>query len=400
MQRVRGLLRVGTAGSIAHMATWPGNRYWFSADGRHAVAYRATSSIAVTVGEPIGPADGSHAAARDFVRYCEHLGMQPVFYTVRPEFVHALSADGRWASIVVGDDTLIDPRSFSMSGKRWKDVRTSMHRAERNGVRAVWTDWSRLSSSMRAQIAAIAGDWAARRQIPELQFTVGGIEQLKDGDVKLMLAIDAHGRIEAATSWMPNYRDGVVRGLTLDFMRRRPDSMNGATEFLIASTLLAAQRWDLEEVSLSIAPLASTAVGVARADRAVTAIARILEPAYGFASLATFKEKFQPTLRPVMMAYPDAFSLPAISLALGRMYLPDLSMREAVRLLGTCARSRAQTRGKLTARHIGQISMDHRGDAAMGQPQNGQFVSAGMGRLSLGWPERQVHAAASKAEPG
>jgi phosphatidylglycerol lysyltransferase len=58
-----------------------------------------------------------------------------------------------------------------------------------------------------------------------------------------------------------------------------------------------------------------------------------LEPVYGFQSLCRFKQKFQPELQTLVMAYADPFALPAIGTALARAYLPDLSLRQAVRFM-------------------------------------------------------------------
>ena len=63
-------------------------------------------------------------------------------------------------------------------------------------------------------------------------------------------------------------------------------------------------------------------------------VGHALEPVYGFRSLLAFKAKFQPEYRPLYLAYPDPAALPAIGLAIGRAYLPDLTARQSARLLG------------------------------------------------------------------
>jgi phosphatidylglycerol lysyltransferase len=64
-------------------------------------------------------------------------------------------------------------------------------------------------------------------------------------------------------------------------------------------------------------------------------LARTLEPAYGFASLFTFKAKFNPTYETIWLAYPDPIALPAIGNAIGRAYLPDANAKEYVALART-----------------------------------------------------------------
>lgn len=326
--RLKTLLRTGAGGSIAWMTTWAGNRTWFSEDGTHAIAYREGSGVALTVGEPVGQQEGAEEAARAFALQCDDLGLTPAFYAVRPEFAAALNAGGpAWAVIEVGEDTLIDPAGFTMRGRHWQDVRSSINRADRAGVRAVWTDWASLPIGQRSQIQAISEEWVADHRLPELGFTLGGLAELADREVRLMLAIGPGDRIEAVTSWLPTWERGELVGLTLDFMRRRADSMNGVMEFLIAAVIGNAKQRGMRFVSLSVAPLAGAeAADDDRLQRLLAGMAKRLEPAYGFRSLAAFKEKFQPEHRPQVLAFPDAVALPAISVAVARAYLPDLGL--------------------------------------------------------------------------
>lgn len=335
--RVRSLLRAGSTGSLAFMATWEGNRHWFAADGLHAVAYRVEAGIALTLGEPVGSDAGRVEAAREFAVFCDDQGWIPVFYATRPDFHRALRVGLPWAGVSIGEDTVIDTVAFSMKGKKWQDIRTSMNRATRAEIAAVWTRWQDLTLAQRSQIEAISEEWLTDRDLPEMGFTLGGLEQVKDQDVQLMLAVGPDARVQAVTSWLPSFEDGITTRLTLDFMRRRTDSMNGLMEFLIASTIVLAQERGIATVSLSVAPLTSSVPPeVATAlTKVLDRLAEVLEPAYGFRSLAAFKTKFAPRHDPVLMVYPDAVSMPAIAVALSRAYLPGLSVKAALRLMRT-----------------------------------------------------------------
>jgi phosphatidylglycerol lysyltransferase len=332
--RARTLLLEG-GGSIGHMALWDGNDYWFSADGRAALAYRVVSGVAITTGGPLGRPEFAAEAVRQFAVFCDDNGWIPVFYSVDSGFQAQFEAMG-WSTMVVAEETIVHPATFSTQGKSWQDVRSSINRAERLGVHAVWTTWAKLSLAHSAQIEAISESWVADKKLPELGFTLGGLDELRDPDVAVLIAVGDDEVVEAVTSWMPTYRDGEIVGWTLDFMRRRPGSMNGVMEFLIASAALLMQQRGIEFMSLSAAPLARRETAVEESDgtdRLLAFLARSLEPVYGFQSLFTFKQKFQPELTPMLMAYPDPLGLPAIGAALGRAYLPTLSVRQTMRFL-------------------------------------------------------------------
>lgn len=89
-------------------------------------------------------------------------------------------------------------------------------------------------------------------------------------------------------------------------------------------------------VSLSGAPLARLDRGEqpCALQRLLDMIASTMEPAYGVRSLLHFKAKFQPAYQPLYLAYPGPAALGSITAAIGRAYLPHLTSRQALRLLG------------------------------------------------------------------
>ncbi len=333
---VRDLLQRGGGGYLGQWATWKGNSYWFSDDGRASVAYRVLAGVAITTTEPIGDPAAARAAIGGFARFCDDHGWTPVFYAIHHGFVPTVKAMG-WHTMLVGEETVLRPADWSLAGKKRQDIRSSINRAERLGVTAVWTSYVDLSEAWRREIEAISNQWVARKRLPEMGFTLGSIDELRSPEVGLLLAVDADNRIIGVTSWMPSYRDGVIVGWTLDFMRRAAESMNGTMEFLIA---MAAERFrgeGAEFLSLSTAPLATAdadaGTSVTLTGRILARVGATMEPVYGFRSLFDFKRKFDPELHPIYLAYPDALGLPAIGLALVKAYLPMLSLRQGIRFV-------------------------------------------------------------------
>jgi phosphatidylglycerol lysyltransferase len=329
------ILRMGGGGSLSYWGTWEGNHYWFSPDGLAAVAYRVINGIAITTSEPFGTRASALAAVAQFARYCDDNGWVPYYYGIHSEFAEVCQGMG-WSIAVVGDETIVHPAEWHTTGKQWQDVRSSINRAERDGVAAIWTRFSELTPRHVSQIEEISELWVAEKELPEMGFTLGGMDELRDDEVRLMIAVDSTDHIVGITSWLPSYAEGHVLGWTLDFMRRVPDGPNGVMEFLIARAAEQFRNDGIEFLSLSTAPLTRNNSG----ELENTGIARMLryigvrlEPVYGFTSLFNFKRKFQPEFRPIYMAYPDSLSLPTIGLALARAYVPSLSPRQAVRFM-------------------------------------------------------------------
>jgi phosphatidylglycerol lysyltransferase len=214
-------------------------------------------------------------------------------------------------------------------------VRTALNKAGKAGITAEWTRYTDAPLALTDQVRAISEEWVADKGLPEMGFTLGGLDELADPAVRCLLAVDADRTVHGVTSWLPVHRDGEVVGWTLDFMRRRETGFRGVMEFLIASAVQQFQAEDAQFLSLSGAPLARLDRGEqpAALQRLLDVIGHALEPVYGFRSLLAFKAKFQPEYRPLHLCYPDPAALPAIGLAITRAYLPDLTARQSARLL-------------------------------------------------------------------
>ncbi len=342
--RVRELLHSPGGDSMSWMSTWPGNSYWFTADGRHAVAYRVHSGVALTTGGPLGDHDSLGPAVDQFAAFCLGNGWTPCFYSVGKD-IASIAREHGWSRLQVAEETVVDLPDLAFKGKKFQDVRTALNRAHKQGIEAAWTTFADAPLSVKEQIVDISEEWVADKGLPEMGFTLGGLDELSDPEVRLLPAIGPDGHVHAVTSWMPVYRNGALVGLPLGFMRRTSDGFPVAIEFLIASAALLAQQEGIEFLSLSGAPLANADDGESDVDRGaldplLDLLGRTLEPVYGFRSLLVFKAKFQPRYRPLYMVFPDATALPAIGIAVGHAYLPDLSLEQSGRLLTRLLRRR------------------------------------------------------------
>nr|WP_269440202.1 DUF2156 domain-containing protein [Arthrobacter sp. zg-Y769] len=346
--RARSLLRTHGGSTMAWMTLWPGNNYWFSPDGKSYVAYRMDRGVALTVGEPVGPRDELRGALEGFSAFCAANGITACFYSVGPE-VRNLSSGLGYSSLQVAEETILPLGSLAFRGKKFQDIRTAMNSARRQGISARWISYPTAPPAVKDQLYAISEEWVADKDLPEMGFTLGGLEELDDPEVRCLLAVDSDGTVHAVTSWLPVYRNGAVAGWTLDFMRRRSSGFRLGMDFLIASAALSLRNEGFSFVSLSGAPLARAAgdtddggagdtddggagEGPPVMDRLLDRLGETLEPVYGFRSLLAFKAKFAPEYVPLFMAYPDPASLPAIANALARAYVPGLSLGQGLSL--------------------------------------------------------------------
>jgi lysylphosphatidylglycerol synthetase-like protein (DUF2156 family) len=346
--RARAILARGGS-TLSYMTTWPGNAHWISQDGRAAIAYRAVAGVAITVGEPYGDPDALDSAIPEFVSFCEHRGLQPCLYSVTAR-TRAVTQRLGWRSVQIAEDTLLPLGQLTFAGKKWQIVRAAQNKAAREGITAEWWTYPEMPAELRGQVQQISGQWVADKGMPEMNFMLGGLDELDDPNIRCLIAVGADRKLHAITSWLPVYEDGRTVGWTIDLMRRNTGgTVRGVMEFLIATAVLAFQEEGARFVSLSGAPLA----GLNHGDdgdggeqpwalqRALDMIADTMEPAYGFQSLRVFKDKFHPVYEPLYLAYPDPAALGPIALAIGGIYLPNPMSRQGLRMLTTIRRPHA-----------------------------------------------------------
>lgn len=351
--RARSLLKAHGGGTMAWMTLWAGNTYWFSSSGNSYVAFRSSLGVALTVGPPVGPRRELARTVEDFAAFCAATGTAACFYSVDEE-VEAITAGLGFSRLQVAEETILPLGNVEFRGKKFQDLRTALNHARKAGIEARWISYPTAPLAVVDQLHAISEEWVADKDMPEMGFTLGGLEEMDDPEVRCLIAVDGDGTVHAVTSWLPIYRDGRVTGWTLDFMRRRSTGFRLGMDFLIASAARLLQEEGFELLSLSGAPLARasrtaahgtvTGGGEAAAadpaagdpallDSVLDLLGTTLEPVYGFRSLLAFKAKFQPRYVALYLAYRDPASLPAIGNAVARAYLPKLSLAQGITLV-------------------------------------------------------------------
>jgi phosphatidylglycerol lysyltransferase len=234
---------------------WAGNSYWFTPDGRSAIAYRVQRTVALTTGGPIGSRINLTETITGFSDFCARHGWTPCLYSVTDDVRDAVSILA-WRSVQVAEETIIPLPELAFTGKKWQDVRTALNNATKKGITAQWIQYRHAPLSITDQIRRIPEEWATDKGLPEMGFTLGGLDELDDDHIHCLIAVDGDHIEHGVTSWMPVYHEGLISGWTLDFIRRSATGFPGVMEFLIASAAIRFRDEHTEFVSLSGAPLA------------------------------------------------------------------------------------------------------------------------------------------------
>lgn len=313
-------------GTLSWMTTWEDNSYAHTAAG--IVAYQRRTGVALVLGDPLGPEEGRVASVREFVDDAEHAGLVPCFFSATDATRDALPAG--WRSLVVADDTIVDLPGLEFTGKRWNSVRTTLNKADREGMTFRLTHLKSEPWGIQQQVRAISEMWVGDKGLPEMGFTLGTLVEAEDPEVRLAIAVSPQGDVDGFLSWMPIYGgESRIRGWTLDLMRRREGGFGPVMEYLIASSARVFRDEGAQLMSLSGAPLAHDYPPNAGTIADLSErLSEALEPVYGFRSLHRFKEKFQPRYETMYLLYRDESDLTRVAAALARAFLPDATLRQ------------------------------------------------------------------------
>lgn len=323
---VKELLRAHGGGTLSWMTTWEGNSYARTTHGM--VAYQRRAGVALALADPLGPAATRAESVREFIRLAEAVGLVPCFFSADDATREAVPPT--WRNLVVADDTIVDLPGLEFTGKRWNSVRSSLNRAGREEMTFRMTRLADEPWGIQAQLRAISEMWVGDKGLPEMGFTLGTLVEAEDPEVRLALAISPTGDVDGFLSWLPIFGEGgVVRGWTLDLMRRREGGFGPVMEYLIGSSARVFSDEGAGIMSLSGAPLAhdyppDAGIIAALSDK----LAEALEPVYGFRSLHRFKQKFHPRYETLYLLFRDESDLTRIGAGLTRAFLPDATLRQ------------------------------------------------------------------------
>lgn len=303
--------------------------FHFSDEGL--VAYRVLGRTAVVGGDPIGPAGSAAETLGSFEREAAARGWKVVLTGVSPAGLAQLRDRG-YRALQIGTEAIVDPRGFTLEGRRVRKLRQSVTRAERLGwqVDARWA--GELSDADRDGIDGAEREWQARQ--PRLQgfaMTLGRLwGEPEDDDALFVLARDPHGEV-AAFLRFARYRDG----LSLDAMRRAAQAPNGLCEAMVAAALEHARDDGVTEVSLNFAGfghvMAAPVAELPVRQRLLRWLLHRTGDRFQLERLTRFNAKFAPQSRPRYLLYRGRLALPAAGLRVlqAEAYLPAPGARRA-----------------------------------------------------------------------
>jgi lysyl-tRNA synthetase class 2 len=286
--------------------------YLFSPDERAFVGYRIENGVLLVSGDPVGPDEALPELARRICSFAELHGLETGVLGASERML-PLWREAGLRTLYLGDEAIVDVRSFSLEGRAIRKVRQSVSRLTKEGYDAVLLDVADLDEQTLIELERVSQLW--RDGAPERGFSMAmdSLRADEHCDGAVVLARDATGAVRAFLHFVPTYGRPAM---SLSAMRRDRETPNGLTEFLVVRAIELLRESEIEEVSLNFAAFARFMHSPRNpAERLVGRLARLANPYFQIESLYRFNSKFHPRWEPRYLVYERTRRLPRIGLA-------------------------------------------------------------------------------------
>ena len=317
------LTRTYGTNTTSYFALETGKSYFFSASRRSVISYVLEGNVAVVAGDPIGPEEEILPAITQFVAYCQEQDWTIVFWQIRDTLTDLYRRAGLHM-LKIGEDPIINTRTFTLAGKAMANVRTSVKRAEKEGLHVVFYRGQVLDADQRTQMEHISHAWLASKGGSEWGFSMGRFDPCGDPEQVTALAVDAANKVHAFVTFVPIYGRN---GWGLDLMRRSKEGAPGTMELLLARSIEYFKCAGADMVSLGLAPLNNIShTDKAFVDNSIDFLTHFFSNQGKDGSLFNFKKKFQPCWESRYVVFSNTLNLPKAGWAIYHAHQRDVTL--------------------------------------------------------------------------
>ncbi|BAX92462.1 lysylphosphatidylglycerol biosynthesis bifunctional protein LysX [Mycobacterium shigaense] len=313
---IRGLLELwGKNDSLGYFATRRDKSVVFAHSGRAAITFRVEVGVCLASGDPVGDPRAWPQAIDEWLALCKTYGWAPGVMGASSQGAQAFRERGLNA-LELGDEAILRTSDFRLSGSDMRGVRQAVTRARRAGLTVRIRRHRDISTDEMAETISRANAWRDTHSERGFSMALGRLGDPADGDCLLVEALDRDEHVVAMLSLVPWGSTGV----SLDLMRRSPQSPNGTNEFMVSELALNAERIGISRISLNFAMFRSAfeqgaQLGAGPIARLWRGFLLFFSRWWQLETLYRSNMKYQPEWVPRYACYEDARLIPRVGVA-------------------------------------------------------------------------------------
>lgn len=313
---IRGLLELwGKNDSLGYFATRRDKSVVFAPSGRAAITYRVELGVCLASGDPIGDPRAWQQAIDAWLALCQSYGWTPGNMGASAAGAKAFREAGLNA-LELGDEAILQTAEFRLSGRDMRGVRQAVTRARRAGLTVRIRRHYDIEAAEMAQVTSRADAWRDTDNERGFSMALGRLGDPADGDCLLVEALGPGDTVVAMLSLVPWGRNGV----SLDLMRRSPQSPNGTIELMVSELALHAERIGITRISLNFAMFRSAfeqgaQLGAGPVARLWRGFLVFFSRWWQLETLYRSNMKYQPDWVPRFACYEDTRMIPRVGVA-------------------------------------------------------------------------------------
>lgn len=288
--------------SLAYFSTNNNRGIIFSNNKQAAITYTIASGVALAGGDPIGNRENWNNAIQNWIEFTHKEGLVPAALSTTENGARAYKKSG-FIIKALGDEAIIDVPFFSVGNKNMKGLNAAKKRTLKAGITI---QCRRLCKIDEKELCYLKNKAAEYRNGDERGFSMASDRILHsiDFDQMVVTAYDANKNLQALLTFAP----WGTKGLSLNQMRRKPDSVNGVIEAMILSLINIAREENIEKISLNFATfrhliVEGNAVDANFIKRIMRRIIIIASRVWQLQSLYESNAKYQPTWQTRYIAF-------------------------------------------------------------------------------------------------
>ncbi|HEX7323394.1 MAG TPA: bifunctional lysylphosphatidylglycerol synthetase/lysine--tRNA ligase LysX [Mycobacterium sp.] len=313
---LRGLLELyGQNDSLGYFATRRDKSVVFAPNGRAAIAYRVEVGVSLASGDPIGDPRAWPQAINAWLAECKVYGWAPGVMGASSQGAQAFREAGL-SALELGDEAILHAGDFRLSGPDMRAVRQAVTRARRTGLSVRIRRHADIGAEEMAQVIERADAWRDTESERGFSMALGRLGDPADGECLLVEAVHHDGTVVAMLSLVPWGHSGV----SLDLMRRSPQSPNGTIELMVSELALQAAEIGISRISLNFAMFRAAfeqgeQLGAGPVARLWRRLLMFFSRWWQLETLYRSNLKYQPDWVPRFACYEDARLIPRVGVA-------------------------------------------------------------------------------------